>query len=65
MIGKTDFDMTWKRDAQQFREDDAAVIKSDVPRILYEEEQPKEDGSCIYIVTSKVPLKDIHDTCKC
>ena len=61
IIGKTDYDMTWKRDAKQFREDDAAVVKSGVPQLLYEEEQPKEDGSCIYVVTSKVPLRDIHD----
>jgi PAS domain S-box-containing protein len=61
MIGKTDYDMTWKRDAEQFREDDAAVARSGVPRLQYEEEQPKEDGSCIYLVTSKVPLRDIHD----
>ena len=61
IIGKTDYDMTWKESAQQFREDDAAVISSGVPRLHYEEEQAKEDGSCIYLVTSKVPLRDIHD----
>ena len=61
IIGKTDFDMTWKRDAQKYIDDDAAIVKSGVPRLLYEEEQPKEDGSCIYLVTSKVPLKDIND----
>lgn len=61
MIGKTDYDMTWRRDAEKFREDDAAVVRSGVPRLQYEEEQPKEDGSCIHLVTSKVPLKDIHD----
>lgn len=61
MIGKTDYDMTWKESAQQFREDDVTIVNSGVPRLQYEEEQAKEDGSCIYLVTSKVPLRDIHD----
>ena len=61
MIGKTDYDMPWKKDAERFREDDASVIRSEVPRLLYEEEQPKEDGSCIYLVTSKVPLRDMEN----
>ena len=61
MIGKTDYDMTWKESAQQFREDDAAVIKSGISQLQYEEELPTEDGGYIYVVTSKVPLRDIHD----
>ncbi len=61
IIGKTDFDMTWRQDAERFRADDMAVIASGVPRLQYEEEQPKEDGSSISLLTSKVPLRDIHD----
>ena len=61
IIGKTDYDMTWKDSAQQFREDDAAVIKSGISQLQYEEELPTEDGGYIYVVTSKVPLRDIHD----
>ena len=61
IIGKTDYDMTWRKDAKRFIEDDASVVNSGVPRLLYEEEQPKEDGSCIYLVTSKVPLRDTDD----
>ncbi|MDA7818327.1 PAS domain-containing sensor histidine kinase [Sulfurimonas sp.] len=61
MIGKNDFDMTWSKSAEQFREDDAAVIASGTPRLMYEEDQPKEDGSFISLVTSKVPLRDVND----
>ncbi len=61
IIGKTDYEMTWKRDAKRFRDDDAAVIASGIPRLQYEEEQPKEDGSVIHLMTSKVPLRDMDD----
>ncbi|QOY50973.1 PAS domain-containing hybrid sensor histidine kinase/response regulator [Candidatus Sulfurimonas baltica] len=61
IIGKSDFEMTWRESAQQFIEDDADVVNSGVPRLNYEEVQPKEDGSAIYIRTSKVPLVDIDN----
>ena len=61
IIGKTDFDMTWREDAQRYRDDDASVVNSGVAQLEYEEEQPREDGSVIYLVTSKVPLKDSDD----
>ena len=61
IIGKTDFEQTWRESAQQFIEDDAGVVNSGVPRLNYEEVQPKEDGSSIYIRTSKVPLVDIDN----
>ena len=32
-----------------------------MPRLQYEEEQPKEDGSFIHLMTSKVPLKNTND----
>jgi len=61
IIGKSDFEMTWRESAQQFMEDDAGVVNSGVPRLNYEELQPKEDGSAIHIRTSKVPLVDIDN----
>ena len=61
IIGKTDYEMTWKKDAKRFRDDDASVIETGVPRLNYEEEQPREDGSAIYLMTSKVPLRNTND----
>jgi hypothetical protein len=61
IIGKSDFEMTWRESAQQFIEDDAGVVNSGVPRLNYEEVQPKEDGSFIQIRTSKVPLVDSNN----
>ena len=61
IIGKSDFEMTWRESAQQFIEDDAGVVNSGVPRLNYEEVQPKEDGSAIHIRTSKVPLVDSNN----
>ncbi|PHR56529.1 MAG: hypothetical protein COA44_07925 [Arcobacter sp.] len=61
IIGKSDFEMTWRESAQQFIEDDADIVNSGVPRLNYEEVQPKEDGSAIHIRTSKVPLVDSNN----
>ena len=61
IIGKSDFDMAWKKDAERFRKDDASVMKSGVAILNYEEEQPREDGTVINLMTSKVPLVDINN----
>lgn len=58
IIGKTDFDMVWKEDAERFRKDDKAVQESGVAKLNYLEPQPQEDGKTLMLSTSKVPLKD-------
>ena len=58
MIGKTDFEMAWKDQAELYRADDAAVMDSGIPKIGYEETQTTPDGKTIWLRTSKVPLKD-------
>jgi PAS domain S-box-containing protein len=58
-IGKTDWDMPWKEQAELYRADDSLVMKSGTPKLNYEEPQTTPDGSVIWLRTSKVPLRDM------
>lgn len=59
VVGKTDFDMSWREDAAAYRADDAAVIAGLGAKIGYEEPQHRPDGSVLWLRTSKVPMLDV------
>lgn len=61
LLGKTDYEMGWKEQAELYRSDDTAVISSGVSRINYEEPQTTPDGRRIHLRTSKVPLKNAQN----
>jgi PAS domain S-box-containing protein/putative nucleotidyltransferase with HDIG domain len=56
IVGKDDFQCAWKDTAQLYREDDTAVMKTDVAKLNFEEPQTRPDGSRQWLRTSKVPL---------
>ena len=58
VIGKSDFEMGWKEQAELYRADDFVVIKSGTPRLNFEERQTTPDGTQIWLNTSKVPLRN-------
>lgn len=58
LIGRDDFQMTWKEQAEIYREDDRRVMDSGNPKLGYEEPQTTPDGKTIWLRTSKVPLRD-------
>jgi len=58
IIGKNDFELSWREIANLYREDDKIVIDSDNPKLNYEEMQLKEDGTQLWLKTSKVPIHD-------
>jgi len=58
IIGKSDFELSWKQSAESYRAVDRAVIETGVPRLNYEEAQKRPDGSVRWLRTSKVPLLD-------
>ena len=58
VIGKTDWDMPWKEQAELYRADDSLVMQSGTPKLNYEEPQTTPDGSVTWLRTSKVPLHD-------
>jgi PAS domain S-box-containing protein len=56
VVGKTDFDMPWKDQAELYRADDQQVMQTGKPKINYEEPQTTPDGSMIWLSTSKIPV---------
>jgi two-component system NtrC family sensor kinase len=58
IIGKNDFQLSWKKSAPLYRADDEEVMKSNLTKVGYEEPQDKPDGSQMWLRTSKTPLHD-------
>jgi PAS domain S-box-containing protein len=58
LIGKSDFEMSWREVAELYRADDRQVMDSGTPKIRYEEPQLREDGTRSWLNTSKLPLLD-------
>lgn len=58
LIGKDDFEMGWKDQADLYRADDSAVMTSKTPKVNYEEVQTTPNGSTIWLNTNKVPIFD-------
>jgi len=58
IIGKDDYAMGWREQADLYRSDDRAVIESGIPRLFIEEPQKTPAGNLITLLTSKVPLRD-------
>jgi two-component system cell cycle sensor histidine kinase/response regulator CckA len=56
--GKTDHQLSWRDQADLYRNDDAQVIISGIPLINREEIQSNPNRSTLTILTSKVPLRD-------
>jgi PAS domain S-box-containing protein len=60
LVGKTDFDMGFRAQAELYRADDQAVMSSGVPKLNYEEPQTTPDGRRLWLRTSKIPLRNLE-----
>ncbi|MGD0017221.1 MAG: PAS domain-containing protein [Verrucomicrobiia bacterium] len=58
IIGKNDFELSWKETAQLYRADDKEVMETGTPKIGYEEPQSRPGGLALWLRTSKAPLHD-------
>lgn len=58
LVGKTDFEMGWKDQAERYVADDRVVMTSGIPRLGHEEPLTTGEGRIIWIRTSKVPLRN-------
>jgi PAS domain S-box-containing protein/putative nucleotidyltransferase with HDIG domain len=56
LLGKDDYQMGWREQAELYRADDKQVMDSDAPKLGIEEPQTAPDGRTIWLRTSKVPL---------
>ena len=57
LLGKDDFQMGWREQAELYSADDKHVMDSGTPKLSYEEPQATPDGRTIWLRTSKVPLR--------
>jgi PAS domain S-box-containing protein len=58
IIGMDDFHLSWVESAPLYRADDQDVMENDLSKINYEEPQVREDGSELWLRTTKVPIKN-------
>jgi PAS domain S-box-containing protein len=58
IIGKNDFDLSWKKSAHLYRADDEVILAGGSPKINHEESQIREDGSRVILRSSRLALKD-------
>jgi PAS domain S-box-containing protein len=58
IIGKTDYDLSWKEYADLYRTDDQKVMESNTPKLGFEEPYTNGDGDRLIVNTNKLPLKN-------
>lgn len=58
VVGKTDFDLIWKNNAQLYVDVDLAVINSGVARLNHIESIAVTDNKTIIAITNKVPMRN-------
>ncbi|MDD2736439.1 MAG: PAS domain S-box protein [Desulfuromonadaceae bacterium] len=58
LIGKDDFQLAWKDQAEQYRADDRLVMESGNPKLSFDEQQTTPTGGTLWLRTSKVPLRN-------
>ena len=58
IIGKDDYQLSWREQAEMYRADDRQIIESGIPKLNYEEPMVWPDGTSLWLKTSKIPLQD-------
>jgi PAS domain S-box-containing protein len=61
ILGKTDYDLGWREQAERYRQDDMVVMRSGNSKLGYEEPQTAPDGKRLWLQTSKIPLRDFNN----
>lgn len=61
IIGKTDYELPWKQNADLFRQNDAKILETRKPLFDYEYKQ-KVNNEDRWFVVSKIPLIDANNT---
>jgi PAS domain S-box-containing protein len=58
VIGKDDYQMGWRDQAELYRDGDRQVIESGCSKFCIEEPQTTPEGNTITLLTSKIPLRN-------
>lgn len=61
IIGKNDYQLNWKAQAERYCDDDQNVINTGISKLDYEEPQTTPDGKTVWLRTSKVPLRNVNN----
>lgn len=59
VVGKDDYEMVWKKDAEVYRADDRLVINAGEPKLNYEEPFINKEGKRLTWLTNKMPLESV------
>ena len=59
IIGKNDYQMGWRDQAELYRGDDRQVIESGCSKLLVEELQTTQNGEPITLLTSKITFAQL------
>jgi len=60
LVGKHDFDMPWKEQAELYRADDQRVLDIGETKLNYEEQQTGPTGQITWVRTNKIPMRDAN-----
>lgn len=58
VVGKDDYQLAWKEQAEIYRADDRQVMDTGIPKLFYDEPTTSSDGKITWLRTSKVPLRN-------
>ena len=58
LLGKNDFQMCWKNQAEDFRTDDKSIMDTEMTKLGVEQSITTPEGQMTWVRTSKVPLYD-------
>lgn len=58
VVGKDDYQLAWKAQADMYRADDRQVMDTRIPKLFYDEPTTSSDGKISWLRTSKVPLRN-------
>jgi diguanylate cyclase (GGDEF)-like protein/PAS domain S-box-containing protein len=61
-IGRSDFDFFGEEHAQKAFADEQRLMRTGEPLVGIEEQETWADGSCTWVSTTKVPLRDLNGT---
>ncbi|HVV69088.1 MAG TPA: PAS domain-containing sensor histidine kinase [Gammaproteobacteria bacterium] len=62
MLGKTDYEMPWKAQADALRKADLEIMKNGLPTLI-EESSLLSDGKIHFFLSNKIPLFDEEEKC--
>jgi two-component system CheB/CheR fusion protein len=56
IVGKSDYELSWKDSAASYRKDDRQVLKTKKAKLRYEETIPDPKGNVSWVETNKMPM---------